>query len=240
MYPLIGVTAYQGRNEEGIPINAVLRAYLDAVLQAGGTPVLIPASMPANRLPNLCERLDGILFSGGGDIENSHFHGEPHPRITDVDAERDLLELSILVTFISGKKPILGICRGLQLVNVGMGGTLYTHIIDQMPEAQEHDFSSGFPRNFIAHSVTIKSGTRLAHILGETSLPVNSLHHQGVKNIPAGLEPTAFSPDGLVEAIEVKDHPYGIAVQWHPEWLMDQESSQKIFKSFIAAAGTKR
>ncbi len=240
MYPLIGVTAYQTTNHEGLPVNALLRAYLDAVLQAGGTPVVIPVNLPADRVPNLYDRLDGILFSGGGDIENTHFHGESHPRISDVDPERDLIELSILDTFISGKKPILGICRGLQIINVGMGGTLYTHIIDQMPEAQQHDFSSGFPRNFIAHYVTIKSGTRLASILGEANLPVNSLHHQGIKDIPVGLEPSAFSPDGLVEAIELKDHPYGIAVQWHPEWLMDQELIQKLFRSFIAAAGTMR
>jgi len=236
--PIIGVTTYQGENAHGHPIFALLRAYVDALIQAGGVPVLIPANLVVDTIQSLFERLDGVLFTGGGDIALDRFNGEPHPSVDDVDEERDAIELALLDTFVGGKKPFLGICRGFQLINVGFGGTLYTNIDDQMSGAQKHDFYPNYPRTFLAHEVKIENGTQLRDILAESRLHVNSLHHQGVKDIPERLVPAAYAPDGLVEAVELKDHPFGVAVQWHPEWLTDQPAEQRLFRAFVTAAST--
>ncbi len=239
-HPIIGVTTYQGKDEKDLPIVALLRAYVDALIQAGGVPVLIPSSLVDETRQALCGSLDGILFTGGGDIALDRFSGEPHPRVYGVDVERDSIELSLLDTIMHDKKPFLGICRGFQVINVGLGGTLYTHIEDQMPGALKHDYYPDFPRTYLAHTIKTEGGTLLANILGEADLSVNSLHHQGVKGIPEALKPAAYAPDGLVEAVELKNHPFGIAVQWHPEWLTRQPATRRLFRAFVEAAGSQR
>jgi putative glutamine amidotransferase len=238
--PIIGVTTYQGENDKHLPLVAVLRAYVDALVQAGGVPVLIPSSLAEESIHALSERLDGILFTGGGDIALDRFNGTSHPRVYGVEPERDALELSLLNSSVRDGKPFLGICRGFQVINVGLGGTLYTHIDDQMPGARRHDYYPDFPRSYLAHKVIVESGTRLAEILGEIDLSVNSLHHQGAKDVPAVLKVAARAPDGLVEAIELPGHPFGVAVQWHPEWLTDQPSTQRLFRAFVEAAGSHK
>ena len=234
--PIIGVTTYQGTNAQGHAILALLRAYVDALVQAGGIPVLIPSSLKEEAAHALFLRLDGILFTGGGDIAVDRFDGQAHPRVDGVDEERDSIELALLKNFTEGKKPFFGICRGFQLITVGLGGTLYTHIEDQKPGAQRHDYYPDFPRNFLAHKVKLENGSLLRKIFTEDEIAVNSLHHQGAKEIPELLTATAFAPDGLVEAVELPDHPFGVAVQWHPEWLTDQASTRRLFRSFVAAA----
>lgn len=237
--PIIGVTTYQGKNEKGLPIVALLRAYVDGIIQAGGIPVLIPSSLTDGTYRTLCERLDGILFTGGGDIALDRFNGEPHQCVEGVDAERDSIELSLLDTLVHDGKPFLGICRGFQVIIVGLGGTLYSHIEDQMPGALKHDYSD-YPRSYLAHKVKVEGATNLANILGETNFSVNSLHHQGAKDIPVTLKLAAYAPDGLVEAVELLDHPFGIAVQWHPEWLTDQPATRRLFRAFAEAASRHR
>jgi len=235
--PVIGLTTYRGKSEHGSPTVALAQDYVVALTAAGGAPVLIPSDMEKMACASIIQHLDGILFSGGGDIAVQRFNGEPHPKVADVDQERDEAELELLNLALQYKKPFLGICRGIQLINVGTGGTLYTDIRDQVPGALEHDFSVGFPRNHPAHSLKVNPGTRLAKILGSTSMMVNSLHHQGVKEIGSGVEPVAFAPDGLVEALEIRDHPFAIGVQWHPECLSDLEPMRMLFRSFVEAAG---
>ncbi len=145
--------------------------------------------------------------------------------------------MALLENLIQDKKPFLGICRGFQVVNVGLGGTLYTDITDQMPGAIKHDYYPDFPRTLLAHRVTIEKDTFLGRILQEGEIFVNSLHHQGVKYVPEALNATVFSTDGLVEGVELPGHPFGIAVQWHPEWLTDQPVTRRLFQAFIKAAG---
>jgi len=106
-----------------------------------------------------------------------------------------------------------------------------------MPNSLKHDYYPGYPRTYLAHTVRVDNGTHLAQILGDVELSVNSFHHQGVKDIPEGLKPVAYTSDGLVEALELKDHPFGLAVQWHPEWLTNQETSRRLFRAFVEAAG---
>ena len=235
MKPLIGITTNQSHNIYGQPTIMLMQSYVNAVMQAGGVPVLIPSLIAEDGWDSAYSRLDGILFSGGGDISLDYFRGDPHPRIDDIDLQRDSVELKFIQTAASDGKPFLGICRGCQIVNVALGGTLYTHIADQVPNALDHDYP-GNRRTVLVHEVKIEEGTRVADIYGEPIIKVNSLHHQGLKDIAPSLRVAGHSADGLVEAVELPDHPFGVAVQWHPEWLTDQESTRNLFRRFVAAA----
>jgi putative glutamine amidotransferase len=236
MKPLIGITTNQSANVYGQPTIMLMQSYVNAVIQAGGVPVLIPSLIADDGWDAAYSRLDGILFSGGGDIALDFFAGEPHPRIDGVDLERDSIELKFIQSAASDGKPFLGICRGCQALNVALGGTLYTHIPDQLPNALDHDYP-GNKRTVLVHEVKIEEGTRTAEIYGEPIIQVNSLHHQGLKDIGTALRVAGRSPDGLIEAVELPDHPFGLAVQWHPEWLTDQASTRKLFRKFVEAAG---
>lgn len=235
MKPLIGITTNQSTNVNGHPTVMLMQSYINAIMQAGGVPVLIPSMIHNDGWDMLYSRLDGILFSGGGDFALEHARGDAHPRITDVDPERDSVEIKLIQTAASDGKPFLGICRGAQAVNVALGGTLYTHIPDQLPNALDHSYP-GNMRTVLVHEVKIEEGTRIAEILGEPIVKVNSLHHQGLKDIAPSLRVTGHAPDGLVESVELPDHPFGIAVQWHPEWLTDQQSTRNLFRKFVEAA----
>ena len=213
----------------------LMQSYINAVMQAGGVPVLIPSLIAEDGWDTVYSHLDGILFSGGGDIGLEYSPGEPHPRIDDVDLARDAIELKMVRAAASDGKPFLGICRGCQVVNVALGGTLYTHIPDQLPDALDHSYP-GNMRTMLVHDVKIDEGTHMADIFREPILKVNSLHHQGLKDIPSLIRVSGHAPDGLVEAIELSDHPFGLAVQWHPEWLTDQDSMRSLFKNFVQAA----
>ncbi|MCJ7434977.1 MAG: gamma-glutamyl-gamma-aminobutyrate hydrolase family protein, partial [Anaerolineales bacterium] len=216
--PIVGITTNQSKNADDYPTVFLMQSYVHAIMQAGGAPVLIPSMLAEEGWDALYSRLDGILFSGGGDIALENLPGDPHPRIEGMDLLRDSVELSMLRAAASDGKPFLGICRGCQVVYVALGGTLYTHIQDQLPNSLDHSYP-GSMRTFLVHEVRIEAGTRLAEMVEETPLKVNSLHHQGLKEVAPGLRITAYAPDGLVEAIELPDHPFGMAVQWHPEWL---------------------
>lgn len=153
--PLIGITTYHGVNDDGLPAVMLLKPYVTVVVEAGGVPILIPSELPEDGWQTLYEGMDGILFSGGGDIAIEHFGGSPHPKVSKVDSERDALELLMLHTAVEDGKPFLGICRGLQVVNVTLGGKLYTHIAGQLPNALKHDYYPEYQRNFLAHSVQV-------------------------------------------------------------------------------------
>jgi len=236
MKPIIGITTNQSTNANGQPTIMLMQAYVNAVIQAGGVPVLIPSLIAEDGWDAVYSRLDGILFSGGGDIALEHSPGEPHPRIDGVDLLRDSVELKLARAAASDGKPFLGICRGCQVLNVALGGTLYTHIPDQLPNALDHSYP-GNMRTILVHEIKLEEGTHTAEIHGEPILKVNSLHHQGLKNIASSLRVAGIAPDGLVEAIELPDHPFGLAVQWHPEWLTDQASTRNLFRKFVEAAG---
>lgn len=234
--PLIGITTRNGKDADGHPIMAIQHSYINAVVQAGGVPMPIPSILSDEDLLQFYSKLDGILFSGGGDVSLKYFSGSDHPRIDGVDESRDTTEISLMRSSVKDGKPLLGICRGAQVMNVALGGTLYTHIIDQHKGAIDHDYPGNLRRT-IVHPVNVDESSRSAEIFGETLLHVNSLHHQGLKDIAADLKVVGHAPDGLVEVVEIPDHPYAVAVQWHPEWLTDQPAMQRLFKSFVDAAG---
>ena len=235
MKPVIGITTLEGSNPNGLSTVVLIQAYIHAIVEAGGVPVMIPSMLAGQGWEVLYERLDGILFSGGGDIAPEHFGGENHPRIDGIEPQRDAIELNLVRAVVDDHKPFLGICRGIQTVNVGLGGTLYEHLGEQFIHGIDHTYP-GNMRTWLVHEIKVEEGSRLAEIVGEPILQVNSLHHQGLKDISPDLRITGRAPDGLVEAVELPDHPFGLAVQWHPEWLTDQQPTKNLFKAFVEAA----
>lgn len=238
--PLIGITT---RTAPLPPSNLlsvmVQRTYTNAILEAGGVPVLIPSDIPQEGWEVLFEKLNGILFTGGGDIAVEYFHGVDHPEVYGIEPARDAIEVGMANLAYAQGTPFLGICRGLQVINVALGGTLYTHIPDQLAGALLHDYpgEDGVPaRTALAHTVTLDPQAQIASIMDSDLINVNSLHHQGIKDVAPVLKAVGHSDDGLVEAIEAPGHPWGIAVQWHPEWLTDQAEVKRLFKSFVDAA----
>jgi putative glutamine amidotransferase len=237
--PLIGITTRNG--ETGANDAVILRrTYVDAIVAAGGAPVLIPSGLPAQGWRILYERLDGILLSGGGDIDPAHYGMSRRPGLAlEIDPARDEIELGLARAAAADGKPFLGICRGAQLFNVALGGSLYLDIPTDLPQAGKHNFSSETERSLVAHEVQIDPQARLAGIVGETKLQVNSLHHQGVREVAAELRAVAHAPDGVVEGLELPGHPFGLAVQWHPECIPDQPASRRLFQAFVEACQLK-
>lgn len=234
--PLIGITTTHISLKAPLPASGVSEAYIRAVHAAGGLPLLIPSGLSGDELKAVASRLDGILFTGGGDIDPAYFNGTPHERVYGVIPERDETEVGLVRLAAETGLPFMGICRGIQVINVALGGTLFTHIGEQLPGALKHDFKD---KTHLAHPVQVKPGSRLAEILGTDNLLTNSLHHQGVDQVAERLAPAAWAPDGLVEGVELAGHPFGLAVQWHPEWLQDMPAMRNLFSAFVDAARRK-
>lgn len=235
--PLIGITTRRTIEPKyDIPMTCTPMSYTRAIYHAGGIAVLIPLDSPLDHIKPLMDRLDGLLLTGGGDIDIARFQGEPHDEVYDVDSQRDALEFEMVCQAMQSGIPLLAICRGCQVSNVALGGTLYTHISDQLDGALEHASPQGLPWDHIAHTISIEAGSLLESIVGKKQLEVNSLHHQGVQQVAEGLNVTARAPDGLVEALELTDHPFALAVQWHPEWMPASVPMQQIFSAFVRAS----
>ncbi len=233
--PVIGVSSFRdaiGRR----PIQATTQTYLNAVLKAGGIPVLIPAGLPSDTLRQIVGGLQGFLMTGGPDINPVVYGGKLHPNVKGIDQVRDQTDIELVKLACELKKPVLGICRGCQIINVAFGGALYTELKGQHPNALHHTCYPGLPYDLLSHSARLEKGSRLAQISGSEEIQVNSLHHQGIRILGSGLMPVAYAPDGLVEGVEIPDHPFGIGVQWHPELLPEHAPSQALFKALIAAA----
>jgi putative glutamine amidotransferase len=234
--PLIGVSTSVTVNKA--PERAYVNtAYLSAVQQAGGVPVLLAPGLDASALRTLWERLDGLVLTGGGDIDPARF-GEPrHPTTDDVSESRDALELGLVHKALEDDVPLFAICRGLQVVNVALGGSLHQDIRDQLGSPIEH--SQKEPREQPTHDVKVMGeGTRLGKILGALELRVNSMHHQAIKTLGRGVRDVAWAPDGVIEAAELEDRArFLVGVQWHPEDLVGHDpAARKLFAALIAEA----
>ena len=234
-YPIIGVTSIMSTNASGSPVLQLGQAYLDAIQKAGGILLVIPIGIEQIKIKSLLSRLDGLLLSGGGDIDPRTFKGASHPKVYGTSHERDSLEFNLLEAAVTSNKPFLAICRGIQVLNVAFGGDLYTHIQDQVEKSLKHDWFPKFPRDKLAHTVRLIPGSKLHRIFNTDEIRVNSLHHQGIKTVGDGLKATAFAPDGLVEGLEVDGAGFALGVQWHPECLPDDTKMQDLFKAFISA-----
>jgi putative glutamine amidotransferase len=235
--PLIGITSGLTTNKAGSIICQVGQDYINAIQNANGIPLVIPVGAVASFPDTLLSDVDGVVFTGGADIDPERFNGKPHPKVYGISPERDEMEFILLARALEANKPILAICRGIQVLNVALGGSLYTHIQDQLETAMKHDWYPGFPRDKLAHPVNLTKGGKLHAIYEKDRIEVNSLHHQGIANIGKGLQATAFAPDGLIEGLEVEGADFALGVQWHPECLPYDPGTQKLFHAFITASG---
>jgi putative glutamine amidotransferase len=235
--PVIGITSNSVAGDEKRSAQVTLsQTYIQAVLRAGGAPILLPPDLAGEALQSVLDHLDGLLISGGSDIDPARFNGVPHPRVYGIDPARDEMEIMLVRLATVQGKPFLGICRGIQSINVALGGSLFTDIGDQLSGALHHDCYPDLSRDYMAHTVAVTPESRLASILKDAIVPVNSLHHQGIERLAPMLQPVAIAPDGLIEAVELEDHPFGLGVQWHPECLQEHPAQRAIFSAFIEAA----
>jgi putative glutamine amidotransferase len=250
--PVIGIPTYP-RDERG---RVSLQAdYVDAVRRAGGIPWLVPPGEP--RWREVWPRVDGWILAGGGDVEPALYGGAAHAAIYGVDRARDELEIALVRQAIEDRRPTLGICRGCQVVNVALGGTLVEHL----PDAREENASGGGPipnegraayaarvahrgagpRTWAFHAVQIERGSRLERVLGRESPRAASSHHQAVRRVAEGLAVSGRTADGTIEALELADHPFLLAVQWHPEHTAAEDpGQQRLFDALVEACHARR
>jgi putative glutamine amidotransferase len=234
--PLIGVSCSitVGANPERAYVNS---AYLHAVQQAGGVPLVLPPQLSAASIGRLGVELQGLLLTGGGDVDPTLFGEAPHPALYDVAPARDSLETSAVHLALERGLPVLAVCRGLQVLNVALGGSLHQDVATepgtQLPHSQKE------PRDQPTHKVKVAPGSRLARTLGADELEVNSMHHQAIHRLGHGLVAVAWAPDQLVEGAELDDPTrFVLGVQWHPEELVGHsESARRLFAALVAAAG---
>ncbi len=240
MTPVIGITAQQrdvATSYGAQPAMTVTRSYSDAVAAAGGVPLLLPILDPAT-VPHALDRLDGLVLTGGGDVSPGLYGGAGHEAVYGVHDPRDQSELAIARYAAEKKMPVLAICRGIQILNVALGGDLIADIPSQVDGGFEH-FVTGDGAATEAHqAIELEETCGLARLFGTSSLKVNSLHHQAIATPAPGLRPVAWSEDGVIEAVEPEDPSWPLlAVQWHPENLVETEpAARTLFDELIAAA----
>jgi putative glutamine amidotransferase len=241
--PIIGVPSYgHAKPPRGYPPSFVVpQSYIRCLEAAGAAPLIVPLLRAEGALRAIYATLDGLLLAGGGDVDPRLYGEEPHPKLRDVDPERDRVELLLLRWAFEDDLPVLAICRGIQVLNVAAGGTLYQDIAAQCPWAMRHNHYRSRPRDYRAHEVNIEPGSRLFHLLGTRRLAVNSMHHQAVKDPAPGLRVSARAEDGLIEGIESSEHRFVVGVQWHPEALAHQDPvMQRLFDGFVEAVRERR
>ena len=218
-------------DERKITIN---QDYVEAVLRADGTPVLFPVTSDRDQLSALLDRVDGLLLTGGPDVDPAEYGESRKPCCGNCSLCRDAMELPLCREALERRIPLLAICRGMQILSCLLGGNLYQDLAEQYGTALSH------PRYDVpgdpAHEVNVKSDTLLASIVGPGMLSVNSRHHQGIRECGKGLKVCAVAEDGLIEGVELPDHPFVLGVQWHPESLSDRyPAHQKLFNAFVQA-----
>ena len=235
MRPIIGITPSLETNESKIYTPT---SYPKAVIQAGGTPVFLNFTRDDEMIEQYAAMVDGVLFSGGDDVDPASYGEEQIWGCGDICPLRDDFEIKLLKVLVEKypEKPVLGICRGAQVLNVAMGGTLYQDLRSQVPGCIRHQQQQS--SHYASHKAMMTEGSKLRAIYGSTEVMVNSFHHQAVKDVGEGLVVTARASDGVVEGLEKPDHPYFIAVQWHPERQVEgphHPEHKPLFQSFVDA-----
>ncbi|MFN8568907.1 MAG: gamma-glutamyl-gamma-aminobutyrate hydrolase family protein [Kouleothrix sp.] len=233
--PLIGITTHAPGAQHRAALDGLLALIVGAVERAGGLPLLIPPWLAAPALAAMLGRIDGLLLAGGGDLDPALLYGAAHTAaIGGIEPERDQAELTLLRVALAAPKPVFGICRGAQISGMWRLAAHYTPIPAESTGALRHTYFPDHPLDLRPHLVQVAEGSRLAAIIGRPELPVNSLHHQACRSVAGALRVAATAP-GLVEAVELADHPFALAVQWHPEALPGVAEQRALFEAFVAA-----
>lgn len=239
MYPVIGIPCqvdYRAGSEQFMYKDK--GAYVHAVKSAGGLPILIPMFTHFSELEKVFPHLDGLLFPGGADIQPALYGEQQHPRLNAVNPNLDAFETALVVWALREDLPILGICRGMQLINVVLGGTLYQDLTAQYPGALEH-WRRDLERSDLAHRAIVERGSLIEQILGTHQLAVNSLHHQAIKDPGKDIRICGWADDGIAEFLEVNGHRFVLGMQGHPEELYrDIPAFARLFQTFIAVCAS--
>jgi putative glutamine amidotransferase len=235
--PLIGVTPWYDYDKK---ITYIKKGYLEGILKAGGMPVLLPVTVDDMVLDEFAQKVDGFLISGGPDID-ANLYGENNlPFNGEISPYRDYLEIFIFKVAIENDKPILGICRGIQIMNVAAGGSLYQDISSQVKNDEVIKHSQQAPRWYPTHDIDIENGSKIWDCFKKCRVCVNSFHHQAVKEVGKGFVVTSKAPDGIIESIEHTSHRFAVGVQWHPELMWEKDITHlKIFEKFVEASRGK-
>ena len=238
MYPLVGLPTLAIPPGPKPPRFGINQSYVRALVAAGCAPVLIPLLDDDERLRAIYERLDGIVLPGGADIAPQEYGERPIGDLNVVEAARDRTELTLARWAFADDLPTLGICRGQQVLNVALGGSLWQDLRHQGVTQVEHSDADGRARTAMIHRVRLDPDSRLAQLIDETDIEVNSLHHQAVKTVAPQLKVVGKSEDGVIESLESYDRRFLIAVQWHPEEIDDLPWVKRLFAGLARAASS--
>ena len=238
--PTIGITAFIADLDYGYgreTLHAVPDDYVKAIWEAGGLPILLPI-LPSEASAALVDSVDGLLLTGGGDVDPTLYGERASEPLRDVDPRRDSIESGIVHRSIDRNRPLLAICRGVQMLNVALGGSL----IPDLPGAGWESHEQKAPHADPHHEISIDPGSRIGRVFGRPTLAVNSFHHQAVRSEAAKLVPVAWAPDGLVEAVELRDSSrWVVGVQWHPEMMASHHPAQlHLFRALVEEARASR
>ncbi|WP_313894588.1 gamma-glutamyl-gamma-aminobutyrate hydrolase family protein [Psychrobacillus sp.] len=230
MKPIIGISSNLKEQVLSVSTNNI-----HAISEFGGVPIVLP-NIEGESVDAIANMIDGLLLTGGGDIDPTLFGEEPQPALGNITPERDVFEIALIEKMLELNKPILGICRGVQILNIAAGGNMYQDIYTQSEnKLLQHDQKA--PSTHASHFVWVMKDSLLSDIVKVDTFKVNSFHHQAVRKVPEGFEVSAIASDGTIEAIESKNHAFVIGVQWHPESLLlkKEAMSSTIFQAFLHA-----
>ena len=234
--PVVGVVPLEDTERESY---WMLPGYLNGLETAGALPLILPLTEEGAALDQLTALCDGFLFPGGQDVDPALYGQAPLPQCGERSPGRDNMERALLPRVLAADKPLFGICRGLQFLNAALGGTLYQDLPSQTGTAVPHRQEPPYDR--AAHTVRLEENSPLQALLGTRTLPVNSSHHQGIRDLAPALRPMARAEDGLIEAVYAPEYAFVWAVQWHPERLyVHSEANARLFRAFVGACGGGR
>jgi len=246
MKPLIGITPAMSLDtlpHGTFERHLLNRAYVDAVVAGGGVPLILPAREDEAQVEDLLEVVDGLLLSGGGDVAPARYGDAAiHPETYGIHPLRDAWEFALVAGAFARDTPILAICRGIQVLNVALGGTLVQDVADQWPAAVQHRQQElGLDTDEVGHEIAVVAGSLASDVFGTDRVGVNSYHHQAVRDVAPGLVTVSTAPDGVIEAIAAPDRSFVLGVQWHPELMFERHPDQLLpFAAFVEAAAARK
>ncbi|MDP3486526.1 MAG: gamma-glutamyl-gamma-aminobutyrate hydrolase family protein [Bacillota bacterium] len=232
MKPLIGITCF---HDHSAGVHRQNDTYINVISKAGGIPILLPCLQPEADISQHLDIINGLILSGGPDADPIFFGEEPHPALGNIHPTMDAYEIPLIKEALKRDMPLLGICRGEQMLNIAVGGNLIQDIAASVKNPLKHRQDA--PRHYMTHSANVVAGTKLAQVLGAGKLRVNSFHHQSVKDVPSGFVISATAPDGVIEAIESVQHAFVLGLQWHPEGMWNvADNYDALFNAFVEAS----